>query len=195
MIAIVDFGDSNSQEVADSLKKITNDFVITSNETVICKADKIIFPGSGTAKQAMRKIHLLNLTSVMRILLEKPLLGIGLGMQIMCDYTLEGDLSCLGIFPGNIVKFKTSDESFIHSGMDKVNIIKNSPLFKNIADKTEFYFNHSYYLPINEFTIATCKTDIEFTSACQKNLSFGVQFHPEKSGEAGLMLFENFVNL
>lgn len=195
MIAIVDFGDINSKEVADSLSKITNSFIVSSVETEICRADKIIFPGSGSAKDAMRKIHLLNLYSVLRIILEKPLLGIGLGMQIMCDYTTEGNLPCLGIFPGTIEKFNNSLQNPLHEGMDKIKIIKECQLFNNIPDNSEFYFHHSYYLPKNEFTVSTSKKDIEFTSACQKNLSFGVQFHPEKSGDVGLILLENFVKL
>jgi glutamine amidotransferase len=195
MITIVDFGDINSKEVAEALKNITDDFIISSSEIDICRADKIIFPGSGSAKDVMKKIHLLNIFSVLRIITDKPILGIGLGMQIMCEHTSEGNLSCLGIFPGSILKFSNSIENPIHEGMDKVKILRDSPLLKNISDNSTFYFNHSYYLPVNEYTISKSKKDIEFTSAIQKDLSFGVQFHPEKSGEAGLLILENFVKL
>lgn len=195
MITIVDFGDINSKEVAEALKNITDDFIVSSSEVDICRAEKIIFPGSGSAKDVMKKIHLLNLFSVLRIITDKPMLGIGLGMQIMCEHTSEGNLSCLGIFPGSILKFSNSTENPLHEGMDKVKILKDSPLLKNVSDNSTFYFNHSYYLPINEYTISTGKKVIEFTSAIQKDLSFGVQFHPEKSGEAGLIILENFVKL
>ncbi len=195
MLAIVDFGDINSGEVAEALKKITNDFIISSNETEICRADKIIFPGAGSAQSVMKKIHLLNIFSFLRIIIEKPILGIGLGMQIMCEYTSEGNLPCLGIFPGSIMKLSNSTQNPIHEGFDKVKILKESPLFKNIPDKSEFYFNHSYYLPVNDYTISVSRKDIDFSSAIQKNLSFGVQFHPEKSGETGLILLDNFVKL
>ncbi|MCA2004460.1 MAG: imidazole glycerol phosphate synthase subunit HisH [Ignavibacterium sp.] len=195
MLAIVDFGDINSGEVAEALKKITNDFIISSNETEICRADKIIFPGAGSAQSVMKKIHLLNIFSFLRIIIEKPILGIGLGMQIMCEHTSEGNLPCLGIFPGSIMKFSNSTQNPIHEGFDKVKILKESPLFKNIPDKSEFYFNHSYYLPVNDYTISVSRKDIDFSSAIQKNLSFGVQFHPEKSGETGLILLDNFVKL
>lgn len=195
MITIVDFGDINSKEVAEALKNITDDFIVSSSEIDICRAEKIIFPGSGSAKDVMKKIHLLNLFSVLRIITDKPMLGIGLGMQIMCEHTSEGNLSCLGIFPGSILKFSNSTENPLHEGMDKVKILKDSPLLKNVSDNSTFYFNHSYYLPINEYTISTGRKVIEFTSAIQKDLSFGVQFHPEKSGEAGLIILENFVKL
>lgn len=196
MITIVDFGDINSKEVAEALKNITNDFIVSSSEVDICRADKVIFPGAGSAKDVMKKIHLLNLFSVLRIIIDKPMLGIGLGMQIMCEYTSEGNLSCLGIFPDSIRKFENSTPNLKHEGFDKVKITGESPLFRNISNNTEFYFNHSYYLPLNQYTIATTRiNEIEFTSAIQKDLSFGVQFHPEKSGEAGLKLLENFIKL
>lgn len=193
MITIVDFGDINSKEVAEALKKITDDFIISSSEVDICRAEKVIFPGSGSAKDVMKKIHLLNLFSVLRIITDKPMLGIGLGMQIMCEHTSEGNLSCLGIFPGSIIKFGNSVQNPVHEGMDKIKIVKENPILNNIPDNSTFYFNHSFYLPVNDYTIATTKKNIEFTSAIQKNLSFGVQFHPEKSGEQGLIVLENFV--
>lgn len=196
MITIVDFGDINSKEVAEALKIITDDFVVSSNEVDICRADKIIFPGAGSAKDVMKKIHLLNLFSVLRIIIDKPMLGIGLGMQIMCEHTSEGNLSCLGIFPGSVIKFDESNQNATHEGIDSIKLLKECPLFRNISDNSKLYFNHSYYLPLNEYTIATSKKDgIQFTSAIQRNLSFGVQFHPEKSGEVGLKLLENFINL
>lgn len=195
MITIVDFGDINSKEVAEALKNITDDFIVSSSEIDICRAEKIIFPGSGSANDFMKKIHLLNLFSVLRIITDKPMLGIGLGMQIMCEHTSEGNLSCLGIFPGSILKFSNSTENPLHEGMYKINILKDSPLLINVPDNSTFYFNHSYYLPVNEYTISTCKKGIEFTSAIQKDISFGVQFHPEKSGEVGLIILENFVKL
>jgi glutamine amidotransferase len=193
MITIVDYGDINSREVAEALKKITSDFIISSKEVDICRAEKVIFPGSGSAKEVMKKIHLLNLFSVLRIITDKPMLGIGLGMQLMCEHTSEGNLSCLGIFPGRVLKFDNSDENPAHEGMDKIRIIKESPLLKNISDGERFYFNHSFYLPVDEYSVAVSKKDIEFTAAIQKDFSFGVQFHPEKSGEAGLIILENFV--
>ncbi|MBI5661793.1 MAG: imidazole glycerol phosphate synthase subunit HisH [Ignavibacterium album] len=196
MITIVDFGDINSREVAEALKKITDDYVVSSNEATICRADKIIFPGADSAKNVIKKIHLLNFFSVLRIIIDKPILGIGLGMQIMCEHTSEGNLSCLGIFPGNVVKFENSVQKAVHEGIDEVELVKDCPLFKDIPDNSGFYFNHSYYLPLCDYTTAKSrKENIEFTSAIQKNLSFGVQFHPEKSGEIGLVLLENFLKL
>ena len=113
MITIVDYGDVCTSEVVASIKKITDDFIISGNEVDICRSDKIIFSGCGSASAAMKKIHLLNLFSVLRIV-KKPMLGIGLGMQLMADYSTEGNISCLGIFPGTSINFedKTQESDY-----------------------------------------------------------------------------------
>ena len=105
MITIVDYEDSNATEVGECIKQLTSNFVVSNNEIDICRADKLIFPGNGNAFYAMNRLHLLNLFSVIRII-RKPILGIGLGMQLMEDYSLEGNISCLGIFPGTAQKFE-----------------------------------------------------------------------------------------
>lgn len=194
MLAIIDYNDPSVTEVVSSVKKITDDFLVTNSEFDICRSDKVIFPGSGSASVAMKKIHLLNLFSVLRII-KKPMLGIGLGMQIMADYSTEGNVSCLGIFPGTSVKFNDDINDSLHKGFLKINIRKESLLFKGIEDETEFYFNNSYYLPKNELTTSVCKNDIEFCSSMENGECFGVQFHPEKSGEAGLVLLKNFLEI
>jgi imidazole glycerol-phosphate synthase subunit HisH len=194
MITIVDYGDVCTSEVAASIKETTNDFIVSSNEVDICRSDKIIFAGCGSAPAAMKKIHLLNLFSVLRIL-KKPMLGIGLGMQLMADYSTEGNISCLGIFPGTSVKFDDKLEKSDHKGLHKIKLCESSALFNGIEDNTEFYFNNSYYLPKNELTTSTCQKNFSFCSSMENENSFGVQFHPEKSGEAGLMLLKNFIEM
>ncbi len=194
MITIVDYEDSNAAELGNCIKQLTEDFVISKNEIDICRANKIIFPGSGTAPHAMRRIHLLNLFSVMRII-RKPILGIGLGMQLMADYSLEGNISCLGIFPGTAQKFKNGKMDPLNEGLQVVSFKKDSELFTGVKDNEKFYFNHTYYLPLSELTTSTSKHSINFSASVEKNSSFGVQFHPEKSGEQGLQLLRNFINL
>lgn len=191
MITIIDYGDECTKSVADALKKITNDLVVSRFESDICNADKLIFPGSGSAADAIKKIHLLNLFSVLRII-KKPILGIGLGMQLMADYTTEGNVACLGLLPGKALEF-SDDEKALHKGMHKININKQSILFNGIDTNSEFYFNNSYYLPENEFTTSVCKNKIVFCSSMENKFCYAVQFHPEKSGEAGMQILKNFV--
>src|SRR3970282_1292291 len=114
MITIVNYEKSNSEEVAEYLKQLTDDYLVSDNEIDICRADKIIFPGEGNALSAMKKLHLLNLFTVLRII-KKPMLGIGLGMQLMADYSMEGNISCLGIFPGTAVKFENGTAEAVNN--------------------------------------------------------------------------------
>ena len=194
MITIVDYDNPNCVEVADFLKQLTSDFNISNSEVDICQADKIIFPGTGNAKTALRQLHLLNLFTVLRIV-DKPMLGIGLGMQLMADYSIDGNLSCLGIFPGSTIKFGKNGAEPVNEGMQPVHVKTDSALFKEIDNDEKFYFKHSYYIPPNELTTSTSMHDAKFTSSMEDKNHYGVQFHPEKSGEAGLILLKNFINL
>ncbi len=191
MITIIDYGDECTQSVADALKNITSDIIVSRFESDICNADKLIFPGSGSAADAIRKIHLLNLFSVLRII-KKPILGIGLGMQLMADFTTEGNVSCLGLLPGKAIKFD-DNKDVSHKGMHTISINKQSILFNGIDVESKFYFNNSYYLQENEFTTSVCKNKIVFCSSMENKSCFAVQFHPEKSGEAGMKVLKNFV--
>ena len=194
MITIVEYGDECTQVVASALKKITNDFLISRNETDICASDKIIFPGCGSPSAVMKKIHLLNLYSALRIV-KKPMLGIGLGMQLMADYSKEGNFPCLGLFPGTSVKFENAENDYAYKGMHKVTFCKPSILFQGIDDNSEFFFNNSYYLPVSELSTSTCLRDVQFCSSLESKNFFAVQFHPEMSGEVGLKLLNNFVEM
>ena len=142
----------------------------------------------------MKKIQLLNLFSVLRIV-KKPMLGIGLGMQLMADYSAEGNFPCLGLLPGSNVKFDENIDESIYKGLHPINFCNPSALFDGIEDNTEFFFNNSYYLPKSDISTSTCGKDIEFCSSMESNNFFGVQFHPEMSGDAGLMLLKNFIEI
>lgn len=194
MITIVDYGDVCIEKVAASLKSINADFKVSKRETDICKSDKIILTGCGSAVTIMRKIQMLNLYSILRVV-KKPMLGIGLGMQLMGDYSEEGNFPCLGFFPGKAVKFSDDIDESGYEGMHKVTYCKSSLLFNGIEDNTEFFFNNSYYLPQSDLSTSTCKTQNTFCSSIENGNAYGVQFHPEMSGEAGLKVLQNFVEM
>ena len=194
MITIVDYGDACINEVAASLKKITEDFKVSRNELDICESDKIILAGCGSAPSVMKKIQLLNLYSVLRVV-KKPMLGIGLGMQLMADYSTEGNFSCLGFFPGTAIKFDGDTEGSLFKGNHKVNLCKQSILFDGIEENAEFFFNNSYYLPKSDLSTSTCSNSITFCASIENENAYGVQFHPEMSGEAGLKLLKNFIEM
>lgn len=194
MITIVDYGDASVLDVASSLREITSDFIISKNEADIYKSDKIIFAGSGSAIAVMKKIQLLNLYSVLR-LFKKPILGIGLGMQLMADYSSEGNFPCLGFFPGTVIKFDEKINELSYQGFHQINFCKSSILFNGIDDKSEFYFNNSYYLPKSEFSTSTCDNEVSFCASIENKNAYGVQFHPERSGDSGLKLLKNFVEI
>ena len=192
MIALIDYGAGNTASVANALEDIDAQFKIVKSEIPICNADKIILPGVGEASFAMSRLHMLNLFSLLRIL-KKPFLGICLGMQLLCDKSKEGDVACLGVLKSDTERFDNSELNVPHMGWNKVQIIKESKLFDGIANLRDFYFANSYYVPIIENTIASSNYGIGFTAAVEKDNFYGVQFHPEKSGEAGLQILKNFV--
>lgn len=194
MVTIVDYGDVCIDEVAQALKTITTDFKVSRNELDICGADKIILAGCGSASSVMRKIQLLNLYSVLRVV-RKPMLGIGLGMQLMADYSTEGKFSCLGFFSGSAIKFDDVAKESTFKGMHKVEICRQSILFDGIDVNSEFFFNNDYYLPKSELSTSTCESVISFCSSIENENAYGVQFHPEMSGEAGLKLLNNFIEM
>ena len=194
MIALIDYGAGNVASVANALIKLEQEFKITNKEADICNSNKVIFPGVGEASFAIRQLHILNLFTIMRIV-KKPMLGICLGMQLMVDHSTEGDVACLGIFPGTAQKFDAAKTKVPHMGWNAIQITGDSKLFKGIKNGEHFYFAHSYYVPVNEFTTAVSNNNIDFSASLEKGNYYGVQFHPEKSGDAGLKLLKNFIEL
>ena len=194
MIALIDYGAGNVASVANALTALNQKYIVSDNEMQICKADKIIFPGVGEASFAIRQLHMLNLFSVLRMI-KKPILGICLGMQLMMDKSTEGDVTCLGIFPGTVLKFDPSKTKVPHMGWNDIRIIAESKLFKDIKNGERFYFANSYYVPVNEATTGITNNEIDFSASVEKGNYYGVQFHPEKSGEAGLKILKNFIEL
>jgi len=192
MIIIIDLGKENTASIQQALDELSIEYKVTSSEYEICRANNVILCGYGEASAGLKKLHLMNLFTVMRII-KRPLLGIGLGMQLMSTYSSEGNVSCLGIFPGSTEKFAVSDKR--HSGMFPIHTQSESKILSGIRSDDKFYFDHSYYLPVAENTTSVSEFGINFSASMEKDKSFGVQFHPEKSGEAGLLILKNFLSI
>lgn len=202
MIAIIDYRAGNLTSVGRAVRHIGFECSITFRPEEILKADRVIFPGVGSAQKAMADLKELGLDDAIRSVVKagKPVLGICLGTQIIFDWSDEGDTPCLGILPGKVVRFpdglSTRQErlKIPHMGWNNVEPIQDHFIFTGISPDSRFYFVHSYYPEPAEAAHILGLTDygISFASAiCQDNL-VAVQFHPEKSGRPGLKLLENF---
>jgi imidazole glycerol-phosphate synthase subunit HisH len=192
MIALIDYGAGNTASVANVLKDLNCEYKVTNCEFDICKSDKIIFPGVGEASFAVRKLHMSNLFNLLHVI-KKPLLGICLGMQLLCQKSKEGDVVCLGIIPGSTEKFDEHKVKVPHMGWNQVYYKKQSKLFDGIQEGEYFYFANSYYVPDNEYSTSFCSYDVDFCTSVEKENFYGVQFHPEKSGHTGTLLIKNFI--
>jgi|WetSurMetagenome_2_1015567.scaffolds.fasta_scaffold28161_2 imidazole glycerol-phosphate synthase subunit HisH len=192
MIALIDYGAGNTASVANALRALNQDFILTNKETEICQSDKIIFPGVGEASFAVKQLHKCNLINLLRIV-RRPILGICLGMQVLADFSKEGNVACLGAIPGTIDMFDSTKITVPHMGWNEVFQTTKSKLFEGIKDGEFFYFAHSYYFPMSSYTTSRTNHGIDFSTSIEKGNYYGVQFHPEKSGEAGLKVLENFL--
>jgi glutamine amidotransferase len=193
MIGIIDYGAGNTASVENVLLQLQKEFKIVKTEFDIINCDKIILPGVGEASSAIRKLTLNNLVNYLRVT-KKPLLGICLGMQLLCEKSEEGNVNCLGIIPCVVKKFE-GKMKIPHMGWNSVDIKSESKLMNGISSGSYFYFAHSYYLPLNQYTKATVEYPDEISAVVEKENYFGVQFHPEKSGENGIRLIKNFIEL
>ena len=199
MIAIIDYGAGNLQSVKNALDYLKVKSVITSNANEIIKAKKVIFPGVGSFGDGIRALNELDLIDPIMKAIEdnKPFLGICLGMQVLFEKSEESPgVEGLGIFEGTVRKFK-GDLKIPQIGWNQLKIQKESGLFEGVEDKSFFYFVHSYYVNPEDKDIVLATTDYgrEFVSAIEKDNIFALQFHPEKSGEIGLKILENFCKL
>ncbi|MFD2585662.1 imidazole glycerol phosphate synthase subunit HisH [Croceitalea marina] len=190
-LVIIDYGAGNIQSIKFAFQRLGVDAVLTNNSTLIKEADKVIFPGVGEASSAMKKLNESGLNKLIPNL-EQPVLGICLGMQLMCNSSEEGTTKGLGIFDVDVIKFNSSLK-VPQIGWNKVEKLK-SALFEEL-DNDFIYQVHSYYAPITKETIATCNYGIDYSAALQKSNFYGTQFHPEKSGEYGAKILQNFLNI
>lgn len=196
-IGVVDYDAGNLRSVETALRYLGADFFISSRAEEILAADKIIFPGVGEARAAMDNLKKSSMDEALREAAGKgtPLLGICIGCQIILDHSEESDTDCLSLIPGKVIRFQ-GDFKIPHMGWNQVLPRNPHPLFAGIPDDTSFYFVHSYYPQADpEFVIAHTEYHVAFSSALQKENVLAVQFHPEKSGEYGLLLLNNFLKL
>lgn len=189
---IIKYNAGNVQSVMFALNRLGIEPILSDDPEVIFSADKVIFPGVGEASSTMRYLRQSGLDRIIPSL-RQPVLGICLGMQLMCAYSEEGDTHCLGIFDHNVRLFSNEKVKVPHMGWNLLSDLK-SPLMENLGDNPFVYFVHSYYVEAGEHTIATASYDIPFSAALRKGNFFATQFHPEKSGQPGAQILKNFIN-
>ena len=193
MIAVVDYATGNLRSVADALHRSGAEFTLTADPSLLCRADKVILPGVGEASSAMSQLRERGLDTVIPSLTQ-PVLGICIGMQLMCLSSEEGDARCMGIFPARVLRLPATaaDGARLkvpHVGWNTITSLR-SPLFDETAGETYVYYVHSFAA-----TIATTDYGRPFSAALGSGNFFGTQFHPEKSGAAGARILLNFLNL
>ena len=194
MIAIIDYKMGNLRSVENALKRLGAEFVVTADAEIIRRADRVLLPGVGNAAEAMENLRKADLVDVIRSL-RRPVLGICVGMQVMCRHSEEGDANCLGIFDAHVKRFvPTAEVKVPHMGWNSIGNLE-SKLFKDIKGGEMVYYVHSYYPELCPDTIATTRHGVMFSAALKYENFYGTQFHPEKSGDVGERIIANFLKL
>ncbi|MDD3721870.1 MAG: imidazole glycerol phosphate synthase subunit HisH [Lutibacter sp.] len=191
-VVIINYGAGNIQSIKFAIQRLGYEAVLSDDVEEIKSADKVIFPGVGEASSAMEKLKSTGLDTLIPTL-KQPVLGICLGMQLMCNSSEEGNTKGLGIFDVDVIKFNNTVK-VPQIGWNQIENLK-SELFTGIAEKEYMYLVHSFYVPMNDEAIATTEYGIKYASALQKDNFYGVQFHPEKSSKAGEQILGNFLEL
>ena len=190
-VVVLDYGAGNVRSVVFALQRLGISARLSNDPQVISNADYIIFPGQGAAAMAMNKLNLSGLTAVLPNL-KQPILGICLGMQLLFENTEEGNTRGLGILKGSVKKFESG--KIPQMGWNSLQNLRG-PLFDSINENTHMYLVHSYYAPVVPETLATTTYGTTYSVAVQKDNFYGVQFHPEKSSQAGQQLLQNFLQI
>ena len=198
MIAVVDYDTGNLRSVADALHRAGAEFTLTADPALLRRADKVILPGVGEASSAMEKLRERGLDTAIPSLTQ-PVLGICIGMQLMCLGSEEGGAHCMGIFPTRVLRLPSVSPSgdrlkIPHVGWDTISELR-TPLFEGLDEDTYIYYVHSFAAELCDATIATTRYGIPFSAALARGNFFGTQFHPEKSGATGARILHNFLTL
>jgi glutamine amidotransferase len=192
MIAILKYNAGNIQSVQNAVNRLGFDSLVTDRDEELLAADKVIIPGVGEARSAMKYLREKKLDQVL-ISLKKPVLGICLGLHLMCSFSDEGGTKCLGIFDAAVKKFPPF-EKVPHMGWNNFSALKGT-LFRNVRADEDVYYIHSYYAEITDYTLAICDYVLPFSAAMHKENFYAVQFHPEKSADTGIKILKNFLEL
>jgi len=191
-IVIINYGAGNIQSIKFAIQRLGYEAVLSNDVKEIQSADRVIFPGVGEASSAMNKLRASGLNKIIPEL-KQPVLGICLGMQLMCNSSEEGNTEGLGIFDTNVVKF--SDRVKVPQiGWNQIANLK-SDLFKNISEKEHIYLVHSFYAPLCNESIAESDYELKYSAALHRDNFYGTQFHPEKSSAVGELILKNFFEL
>lgn len=192
MIAIVKYNAGNIKSVENALLRLGYECVVTDDKKTLVEADKVIFPGVGEAGSAMDYLKENGLDEVL-IKLKQPVLGICLGLQLMCSESEEGNTKCLGIFKNKVKRFEELD-LVPHMGWNNVKSIKGK-LLNGVNSTDDTYFVHSYYAELSEETTSICEYITPFSASIEKDNFYATQFHPEKSADIGEKIIKNFLEL
>ena len=192
-IAIVKYNAGNVESVKNALNRLGVEPILTDDAEILEVADRVIFPGVGEASSAMKYLRARNLDAVIKSL-RQPVLGICLGMQLLCESSDENETSCLGILPQKVRRFASETLKVPQMGWNNIFDLQSN-LFAGVGENSYVYFVHSYYVETGSATIAACDYGMEFSAAVRRENFYAVQFHAEKSGAAGERILENFLNV
>ncbi len=193
-IGIIDYGASNLHSVGNGLDALGKTFTVITRPEELVGVDKVILPGVGAAGSAMEKLKKSGFADVLPTL-KIPVLGVCLGLQLMTEFSEEDEVECLSLLPGRVKRFRT-ELKVPHMGWNTVNLVKKSPLTEGVPEGAYFYFVHSYYLETEaQYVLGKTSYDADFPAIVQKGNFYGTQFHPEKSGQWGMKILDNFCEL
>jgi imidazole glycerol-phosphate synthase subunit HisH len=192
-IGIVKYNAGNIESVQNALNRLGVESIVTDAAEILQTVDKVIFPGVGEASTAMNYLRERKLDSIIKPLTQ-PVLGICLGMQLLCEFSEENSTECLGILPNKVRKFESKVLKIPHIGWNTITNLKGK-LFNGIDENSYVYFVHSYFVEIGTETTANCDYEINFTAAIEYKNFYATQFHPEKSGKIGEHILENFLKI
>ena len=194
-IAIVKYNAGNIYSVVNAMKRFGIEPILTDDPELLSKAEKVLFPGQGNAKEAMTYLRAHHLDQVIANL-KQPVLGICVGQQLLCKHSEEGDVDCIGIFDAEVKRFSPQhhEDKVPAMGWNEIYDV-STPLLKGLGEHPYTYFVHSYYVPVSNETIATANYILPYSAAMHKDNFYTCQFHPEKSGKIGEQILKNFLEL